>query len=242
MRTRILWLGLGFLVATALVLASCGPAAPGEEEEEEEAVVGGPQYGGTITAFYAPGQKGDPPSPNEMDSQYLSTHWLKAIQEGLLFGDIEKDGPRGSGYHPFTSPTYIPMDSLTGRLVESWEILPDKVIFRLKRGVYWAPTEEQSAWMEAREVTVEDLVADIQMFIGETPWGNRFDDKVVKEGIYATGEDTFVVEFLLGFSPDVFYYFTWEDRALTAPPELRAVPGRADKWKNQVGTGPFMFE
>ncbi len=36
MKRKILWLGLSFLLVVALVLASCGPAVPGEQEEEEE--------------------------------------------------------------------------------------------------------------------------------------------------------------------------------------------------------------
>ncbi len=35
MKKRILWLGLSFLLVTALVLTSCGEAIPGEQEEEE---------------------------------------------------------------------------------------------------------------------------------------------------------------------------------------------------------------
>jgi len=34
MKKRILWLGLSFLLVTALVLTSCGEAVPGEQEEE----------------------------------------------------------------------------------------------------------------------------------------------------------------------------------------------------------------
>jgi len=36
MKKRILWLGLSFLLVTALVLTSCGEVVPGEQEEEEE--------------------------------------------------------------------------------------------------------------------------------------------------------------------------------------------------------------
>ena len=37
MKKKIVWLGMSWLIVAALVLASCGPAAPeGEEEEEEE--------------------------------------------------------------------------------------------------------------------------------------------------------------------------------------------------------------
>ncbi len=36
MKRKIAWLGVSFLLVVALVLASCGPAVPGEQEEEEE--------------------------------------------------------------------------------------------------------------------------------------------------------------------------------------------------------------
>ena len=39
MKKRILWLGLSFLLVTALVLTSCGEAVPGEQEEEEEEII-----------------------------------------------------------------------------------------------------------------------------------------------------------------------------------------------------------
>ena len=36
MSKKIIWVVVSFLLVVALVLASCGPAAPGEQEEEEE--------------------------------------------------------------------------------------------------------------------------------------------------------------------------------------------------------------
>ena len=38
MKRKIAWLGMSWLIVAALVLASCGPAVPGEQEEEEEVV------------------------------------------------------------------------------------------------------------------------------------------------------------------------------------------------------------
>ena len=36
MKRKIVWLGVSWLIVTALVLASCGPTVPGGEQEEEE--------------------------------------------------------------------------------------------------------------------------------------------------------------------------------------------------------------
>ncbi|GAJ09620.1 unnamed protein product, partial [marine sediment metagenome] len=36
MKKGILWMLLSWLIVAAFVLASCGPAVPGEQEEEEE--------------------------------------------------------------------------------------------------------------------------------------------------------------------------------------------------------------
>ncbi len=40
MSKKIIWVVVSFLLMVALVLASCGPAAPGEQEEETTAPVG----------------------------------------------------------------------------------------------------------------------------------------------------------------------------------------------------------
>jgi hypothetical protein len=37
----------------------------------------------------------------------------------------------------------------------------------------------------------------------------------------------------------MMYVIGYEDRALISPPEM--IEAGADKWENQVGSGPFMF-
>jgi len=128
---------------------------------------------------------------------------------------------------------------MEGNLIEGWELNAEKnkVTMHVRPGIHWAADDVD--WMENRELTAEDIADDINRFRA-APWGNRFDGKL--KDVYATDKYTFVVEFVTSFSTDIFYYFCWEDRSVIAPPELYAVPGRAEKWANQVGTGPFMFE
>ncbi|GAJ17427.1 unnamed protein product, partial [marine sediment metagenome] len=125
----------------------------------------------------------------------------------------------------------------TGHLVESWEIGPDTLTMKVRSGINWAPTESQKAWMPVRELTAEDIALDINRF-WEAPWGNRFDG--ILEKVSATDQYTVVVEFVDKFNLEGFYYMGWEDRSLIAPPEM--IEAGDDKWSNQLGTGPFMFE
>jgi len=227
MKRKILWCWLSLLLVAALVLASCGP--------KDEVVKKGELYGGTLNIYSRGGA--EPASPSESDSQWIATFFLMPIQETLLQGDIEKYGPRGTGEYAFQTSGYLPMQYLTGRLLEDWEITPDSVILHVRSGIHWAPTEAQRAWMEPRELTAADLAADLNRF-REAPWGSRFDG--VLSDVYTTDEYTVVVEFVGQFSLEGFYYFGWEDRSLIAPPEM--IGAGDDKWANQVGTGPFMFE
>jgi len=90
--------------------------------------------------------------------------------------------------------------------------------------------------MENRELTADDVVADLLVFL-ECPGG------VTVRGwagdIYARDRYTVVIEF------DTFdvgwpFYLGYEDRAFMTPPEM--IAAGPSKWANQVGTGPFMFK
>ena len=260
MKHKILWIMVSFLLVAALVLTSCGPADPGEqeeeeeeeepvgeqeeeeeeepvgeqEEEEEEPTAGEPQYGGTFTTalpFEAPG-------PAMMDANFLSLFYLQVIQEKPLIGDAETYGPRGTNEYGFQAVAYIPNRYLKGNLLESWEVSLDEIVWHVRPGIYWAPTEHQSTWMEARELTADDLAQDVIRFL-ECPWGTRFDGLLSVDGVHATDRYTVVID-LVSYSPIIMYQLGYANRAPISPPELEvAGPG---KWENQVGTGPWMFE
>lgn len=78
-----------------------------------------------------------------------------------MIGDFDTYGPRGSGDFDFKLIGAIPMKYIKGNLIDSWEVDQSKITWRVKSGIYWAPTEAQSAWMDAREFTAEDLAADL---------------------------------------------------------------------------------
>jgi len=246
-KKKFVWLMLSWLIVAALVLASCGEVVPGEqeeEEEEEEPVAGEPQYGGTLIVI---GANYEPPSPAFTDVQYGSLYWLENIQERPVAGDVETYGPkpRGNGEWEFCALMYQPDQYLTGTFLEDWEISNDKMVWHVRPGVMWAPTEDQmerGVMDEPREVTASDIVYDIIEFL-TSPWKGRFEGFIDLSDpasvVYATDRYTLVVEFE-AYNPMIPYYIMYEDRALYAPPET--VEAGADKWSNQIGTGPFMFE
>ena len=188
MKTKIIILALTIVLAAALGFATPTAEAPGAAAAAE-----GPQYGGTLTMLHQR-TVGDPPSPAQKDSQVQAIEgWLAAIQERGVLGDYEQFGGMGNGEFMFEFSDYIPWKYITGHLFESWELSPDKAVIKVRQGVYWAPNEEQKAWMPVRELVAEDIAFDINTFWA-APWGTRFNGVLAKD-TYATDRYTVVCEF-----------------------------------------------
>ncbi len=220
-------------VVLIILIPVCAFAGGKKEPPVAAAEEGEPQYGGTFTFFW-PVLDRDPPSPDIKDGAFHQTQWLNPIQEQPLMGDFVNKGPRGSGEYDFQLFSYIPEPYLTGWLLESWEVQADKLIWRVRPGIYWAA--DNVDYMENRELVAEDIVADIIDFKA-APAGGILRDKT--GNIYATGKYTLVVE-LTSFDHLIQYRIGYEDRAGVSPPELQAAG--ATEWKNQVGTGAFIFK
>ena len=173
---------------------------------------GAPSYGGTFRWFY----NVEPPSAYEGDANFASLRFLEWTQEMAIAGNFEKYGPRGSGESNFLALAYQPEKYWEGRIIEDWEISTEKIVWHIRPGVFWAPTESQSAWMEQREFVAEDFAADTIRFL-EGAWGSRFGGFLSVEGVKVV--DKYTVEFVLdSYSPLVFYYIAYEDRGVQAPP------------------------
>jgi len=196
-----------------------------------------PQYGGTIT-YFGPNAY-DPPAPDIQLGPHAFLWWTAFIQEFAVSGNFEKYGPRGTGEFKFQTSAYLPEPYQEGVLIESWEVTPEKIIWHVRPGIYWAPTEDQieRGVMEGpRELTAQDMVEDI-LYYREAPGGKTF--KASTTDVYATGKYDLEVT-TPKFNSGLMYLIAYEDRALYSPPEQ--VAAGTDRWENQIGTGPFMFE
>jgi peptide/nickel transport system substrate-binding protein len=230
MKTKVFVLLLAFMLVAALAFGG------GKKEVAPAAeVTGEPRYGGTLTAFRSPGQQNaDSPTPSRMASATSAPHfWRQPFQEMPLVGDFEKFGPRGTGQFAFQVRGYIPEQYMRGQLLESWEVTPDKIIWRVRKGIYWHGNKPHL--MKSRELVADDLTQWVE-YRRKDPAGSyirkainspRTIDKYTLEIPFAKGYD-FMVMYLIGY----------EDRCEVEPPET--VAAGDGQWENQVGTGPFM--
>ena len=203
---------------------------------------GPPSYGGTIT--YSLGNA-EPPDPSVASGLWWSLPYLDAIQERGIIGNTEEYGPRGSGATRFSTNSYIPFEYMSGHLIESWELSPEKMVISVRPGIYWAPTQDQmdrGVMAKPRELTADDFVFDWVQYL-ESVWKKRFEAHIDIENasdvVYATDKYTVVVEFT-NYSHALWLFFMYEDRALIGPPETDAADPHL--WENQIGTGPWQFE
>jgi peptide/nickel transport system substrate-binding protein len=189
----------------------------------------GPQYGGTLTLN---GGASEPPSPSINDAHHAALAWLEPIQERIIHGDTEKFGPGGNGEYAFQLVAYIPPQYQKGHLISDWDLTQERLIWTVRKGIMWQAVD---GVMGARELTADDIAKDVQRFV-DSPWGNRFDGLL--KSVKAVG-DTVVLEYE-NYSPELFYFIGYEDRAIISPPETTEVDDSV--WENQGGTGAFAFD
>ncbi len=218
-------------IVLSLLIPVCAFAGGKKEAPEEAAAAadGKPQYGGTFTMY---GHQNEPPSPSISDAIHASLQWLEPMQERIIHGEVEKYGPRGNDEYAFSLVAYIPPKYQKGQLISDWEVTSEKMVWTVRKGIMWQAID---GVMDARELTAEDIAADIIRF-KESPWGGRFDGLL---GDVRAEGDKIIMEFEK-YSPDVFYFLGYEDRAIISPPETTAIGD--DQWENQGGTGAFKFE
>lgn len=221
-----------FVLVTMLLLTPALVFATGSSEETAAGATGdGPQYGGTFTYFGYP-QDNEPGSPSINDANHGSLVWLEPIQERPIHGAVEQFGPRGNGEYAFQLVAYIPPAYQTGHLISDWEVTLERMVWTVRDGVVW---QSVPGVMESRPLTAQDIADDVQRFV-DSPWGNRFD------GILASIEvqgNQIIFEYE-NYSPELFYWIGYEDRAIISPPETTAAGDT--QWENQGGTGAFKFE
>ncbi len=201
-----------------------------EEEEEKEPAVGVPQYGGTLTGKVFHLDEAGTPDPHKY--WWPACTFTQFVLQRFLTGDGEKYGPRGTDEYPFTTWHSLPFKYTKGLLAESWEVTPDKIVFHIRPGVYWAAMGKEHV-METREYIAHDFVFNLLRLLG-LPYGSevratgfiRYDEQVVDgevvqvydEYIYAVDDYTVVVE-------TEFFYSDWW--LLLNIPSLPLSPGQS---------------
>ena len=222
--------GLVFCIAL-LATASLLFAGGSSDSDTTTTTTDGPQYGGTFTVVNQALGTG-PVNPDPAVGG--DGNFIVPILEKPRFGDHEKYGPKGTNEFPFTLVGPLPDKYAKGVLIESWEVSPEKFVWKVREGVTWAA--DNVDFMDNRELTADDIVADLKHY-RDTPSGQRF--KGVAGDIYSTDKYTVVIEFT-GIDVAMMDLLTLGGNAEISPPEV--LEAGIDKWENQVGTGPFMFK
>ncbi len=235
MKKKIIWLVLSGIMVAALVLASCAPAAeekPPAEPTEPAAPVG-PQYGGTYTYGGIPLAWNHAPTNWDVSQSgdWAMFVYVRFYQSVLLYGDVEKYGPRGTNVYPFNAYEAVPPNLLAGDLVESWTLTAEKIEYKLREGIMWQGNE--NIGMAKRELTAEDVAFTQNYFMNGKLMEGYYE---FVDRMYAKDKYTFVVE-TNSFS------FLWDwplawGVGMYPPEVMEAGP---EKWENQVASGPFIL-
>ena len=251
MKKKVLLLAVSFLLVGSLAMAAGGQEESGAAASTAEVVAGGgdlaakyggitvPQYGGTFTAFIAKAST-EAADPDTNSANPDAFGWLCSMQERPLYGDHETYGAFGTGEWAFQTNAYQPDQFQTPWLLESYEVFPDRIVWKVRQGVQWAPTDDQikrGVMDGPRELVAEDLASDVEYF-RSSPMGGRFDGILGK--VYATSKYEVVLEMPVFSADKLMYYLGYEDRSTIEAPETRAF--NPHKYENHVGTGPFQFE
>ena len=244
MNRKIIWLLLSCLMVAALILASCGPAAPEEEEvvpprEEEEVVPPaeeevvpspeGPKYGGTFNMAWTTDVR---IFDDALGHPYLaSTTFL--THDVLLQGDWSK-GPAGTGEVSWAYMVWPEVEVLQGAISETWEILDENtLVFHIRKGVHFHDKPPTSG----REVIADDVAFTLNRL-----WTLKTSIYLANPyivSIEATDKYTVVVKSEPGQMGVIYRYAAHYPKIM--PRDAIEQFGNMNKWENAIGSGPFIL-
>jgi peptide/nickel transport system substrate-binding protein len=156
--------------------------------------------------------------------------------ETLLMGDLNK-GPRGSNEWSFPNREFTPEKYVTGRLIESYEVSPTKLVYHVRPGVYLTGKSVNPGVGQRREFTAEDVKYTADLALPSETYGWLWDWIKNVEVV-----DKYTVVFNLSRFKN-----TWSLHAgygfggLEHPVAKEIVAAGVTDWKNHYGTGPFLL-
>ena len=215
--------------------ASLAFAAGAQDDGAMEAEEGVPIYGGTLTWSYWVVYSYDMTGWDPM-YDWSAMVATEPYIETLMTGDINR-GPRGTNEYPFLKLEVTPEEYVTGELAESWEVTADRIIFRLKPGIYLTGKSVNPGVGERREFTAEDIKynADLALVNEYTGWVVDWVDNV--EVV-----DKYTVAFNLSrFKSTWSLHLGYGYGGLEHPVVREVREAGVNDWKNHYGTGPFLL-
>jgi len=240
-------------MVTALVLASCGPAAEegegktitgkvvekeGKVTEEKEAVPEevekGPQYGGTLKPLvYWKAGSWDP-----VDEASAAVNVFGGtIYEKLGVGDWAK-GPAGTGECNFDHYGFFDVSKYgTRQLAESWE-QPDPltIIVHLRKGIHW----QNKPPVNGRELVADDVTYSYNRYLESPLSAMPIRDLGVLDSITATDKYTIIFKLNEVYAKAIHELF-FQACNFIHPREVVEMYGDLTDWRNACGTGPFFL-
>jgi peptide/nickel transport system substrate-binding protein len=207
------------------------PPPPASEEK--------PEYGGTITTVPI-GPIVDFDTTIGRDGSATDVY----VNQQLLPLDWTR-GPAGSGVTNFATGGSSVEDHQGSGIAESWKMPePGSWVLQIRQGVHWQSVNSDAGrLMGGREMTVDDIIFSFKRQ-QESPdsWLNASQPNVSKQ---STIEKTGTWEVTIKTPIDHWTSFLWLVHGAGSfrvyPPEVFRKYGNMGDWRNQVGTGPFMF-
>ena len=242
MKIKLLAILVAAFVVLGLPLFARG--AKQEGEEETAAQPGVPQYGGTLTAIHRSEPNLGDPDPH--DHGYPSWYWMINVLERTIGGDYARYGSfrDGEGGWDNSYWSWPDLKYMRGYLAESWEVTADKIVFKIRPGVYFTGKSPKLNF-EPREYTAHDYVWNRHREL-DTPTnfsarrmeGIDFIKTPIKDHLYAEDDYTVVYEtkrFNFEWYMDLYHCHGMQ----IARESIEA--GEGD-WDYMVGTGPFIVK
>ncbi len=193
-----------------------------------------PVYGGTLTLVLAANIL----RFTSLGQAFMGDTFLLTNQT-VLDGDWSR-GPAGTKEFEWSKGNYGSWDSLTGLLVDKWEMPePGTVIWKIRQGVRFSldPNNRASRLVNGRELNANDVAKNLELFRtvpGSAPTfgGFRFSTNI------ALDKWTVQTKIAPEITDDLRTTFMY--MPLVAP-ELYEQKYDLNDWRNAVGTGAFIL-
>ena len=261
MKNKIMWLILSCLMVLPLVLASCGtkttPTTTATTTQTTKPTTSittatnpttsattapaqaasAPQYGGTFTyRVNADASTFDPYFYPRTTGDTVSNLWMDTLPMVDFNAVYQQKYQFKSGF--------VPLQYMTGRLVESWETDGMATLtFHVRKGITW----QNKAPMNGREFTAYDIEYSFDRLLGKgrgftkpSPYVSM-DNYQLIDTVTATDKYTVVFKLKAPSLEQFRYLMNPIAYASIVPPEVIQQYGDMQNWKNAVSTGPFML-